>query len=131
MRLTALLFALSMIVSCSHPEDPKSTIIEGLASVDAYGNIKLFDVDDRRWFSVYPSNAAKLPPSIARFRSTYKDRCWFRLFGVRVRGTTRENGKLNAYSVDIIKRYSDADVPALLERVRFEPLKGKHTCGSN
>lgn len=78
---------------------------------------------------MYPGTA-KIPPEIAGFRGTYKDRCWFRIFRVRVQGTPFAHRLLMATSVEITRRYSDDEVPELLDRIDRESLKGKHTCGS-
>ena len=104
--------------------------VEGVAAVDdGKGGFALLSPDKRQSYGVY-SGTAKIPSAIAGFKSTYKDRCWTRLFGVRVRGTLFANRLLMATSVEITHRYSDAEVPVLLDRIHFEPLKGKHTCGS-
>jgi hypothetical protein len=129
-KITSLLFALALIISCDRSHQPKSVTINGVATADGNGNIHLLVPGKRPWFSVYPGTA-KIPQGIAGFRSTYKDRCWFRIYGARVRGTIVENRILTAISFEITKRYSDAEVPLVLERVHFEALKGKHTCGSD
>jgi hypothetical protein len=106
-------------------------LVEGVAAVEGAavdnGGFELLSAN--RAFGVYPGSA-KIPAEIAGFTSTPKDRCWFRLFGVRVRGRPFANHLLMATTVEITRRYSDAEVPTLLESIHFEALRGKHTCGS-
>ena len=128
-RLASLLLVLVVVASCDRSHRAQAITVEGVASVGNDGAFEVLDLDKQKWFGVYPGTA-KIPPEIAGFRGTYKDRCWIRIFRVRVRGTPFADRLLMATSVDITRRYSDAEVPVLLERIQFEPLKGKHTCGS-
>jgi hypothetical protein len=140
MSMTFLKFifvaAVLTAAACNRSDRPRSIVVDGLAWVDGGGNVELLDASESRgrWLWINPDKAAKIPPEIARFRSASTDRCWSRVYGVRASGTVSKEVKplpmLLTTSLSITRRYSDAEVPALLDRVRFQPLKGKHTCGS-
>lgn len=122
--------ALLLSAACSRSGQVQSIVLDGVAYVDGDGNISVRDAQSHRWLSVYPDEAANIPPEIADFRSTFRDRCWFRVYGVRASGTIFGKDNLQTKSIFITQRYSDAEVPVVLDRIQFQPLKTKHTCGS-
>ena len=130
MKLTLCLAAALATVACTRSDQSQSIVFDGLAYVDGDGNIHVLDTSNHRWFGVYPDKAANIAPAIASFRSTYKDHCWVRVYGVRASGTIFGKDLLRTKSISIRENYSDAEVPAILDRVEFQALKGKHTCGS-
>lgn len=130
--VTLLAFAVPKWMEARRFRVGKAVVVEGVATVDGSGTIDVWDVHSKRIIGVY-HDAPNMPAEITQFvRShTYADKCWTRVYDLRVAGTVVGPRLVNARSVVITRKYSDADLPTAIGKMNVDPLNAKGVCPSN